>query len=384
MGTKIYSRSVRFRDAEQKAWTVDFELREIDSERTNRVTLQKYHATQEVSFSGNGPDSCGQIIDDFSPRTDGQKKLRDLWNRWHLCGMAGGTDKQEEYLHSPQYKADYDKFVETFGGYTKEMRTQFDDIAWRVLQKVFQYDVVDEPWVRKIVAESMRGNPIVYIIGDGEKKRYYDDTHDRTDYYVRALFLAMKGLYNDRGYFYGKDWLYEPIPADMKQIVDSLFDKIEAEEAALTESLTPVFDMGAEGFEATPTIISQVMTLRNCGETEARRFLALGMFLGCTFGDLNNTFEELEAESNLYCADGVEYYVGTEEELQAVAEGRLEDGDYDDLWREAVRNEQTELGLRDWLKQVLDLNGWCSVLNSWDGNYTDFQIGNEWICVSRT
>lgn len=384
MGTKIYSRSVRFRDAEQTAWAVDFELREIDSERTNRVTLQKYHETQEVSFTGNGPGSCGQIIDDFSPRTDGQKKLRDLWNRWHLCDMTGGTDKQEEYLHSPQYKADYDKFVETFGGYTKEMRTQFDDIAWRVLQKVFQYDVVDEPWVRKIVAESMRGNPIVYIIGDGEKKRYYDDTHDRTDYYVRALFLAMKGLYNDRGHFYGKGWLYEPIPADMKQIVDSLFDKIEAEEAALTESLTPVFDMGAEGFEATPTIISQVMTLRNCGETEARRFLALGMFLGCTFGDLNNTFEELEAESNLYCADGVEYYVGTEEELQAVAEGRLEDGDYDDLWREAVRNEQTELGLRDWLKQVLDLNGWCSVLNSWDGNYTDFQIGNEWICVSRT
>lgn len=380
----IYSRSVRFRDAEQIAWTVDFELREIDCERTNRLTLQKYHETQEASFSGNGPNCCGQISCHISPRTEGQKKLLDLWGRYHLCSMSRGTGKQEEYLHSPQYKTDYDKFVEVFSGYTKDFRMKFNHIAWKILNNIFQYNVMVEPWVRKIVYEYMDENPIVYIIGDGEKKYYHGSTHDYTDYCVKCLFLSMKGLYNDRGYLYGKDWLYEPLPADMKQVINNLFDEIESEEAALTESLTPVFDMGAEGFKATPKTIHQVMELRDCGETEAQRFLALGMFLGYTFGDLNATFEEVDEVENLYRADGHEYYVGTDDELQAIAEQRMEDGDYDECWREAVRSEQTELGLRDWCKQVIDTDGWCSILNSWDGRHEDFKIGDEWICVSRT
>lgn len=378
----IYSRSVRFRDAEQIAWTVDFELREIDYERTNRVTLQQYTETQEASFSGHGNNSGGQISDHISPRTDGQKKLLDLWKRYHLCGMSGGTDKQEEYLHSTQYKADYDKFVEVFSGYTKDLRMNFDNTTWKILKNVFQYDVVVEPWVRKIVSEQMDGNPILYILGTGERNNYWRKP-DHTDYCVKCLFLAMRGLYNDRGYCYGKGWLYEPLPSDMKQVVSDLFDELEDEESALTESLTPVFNMGDEQFKATPKIIHQVMELRDCGETEARRFLALGMFLGYTFGDLNVTFEEVDETDNLYRADGQEYYIGTADELQAVAEHRMEDGDYDECWREAVRAEQTELGLRDWCKQVIDIDGWCSVLNSWDGCYDDFKIGDKWICVSR-
>lgn len=383
MKNTIFSRSVRFRDAEQFAWTIDFELRDIDCERINRMTLQKYRETQEVSFSGHGGNCGGQVDDHISPRTEGQKELLNLWNRYHLCGMSGGTDKQEEYLRSPQYKADYDKFVEVFSGYTKDFRMKFDHIAWKILNNIFQYDVMVEPWVHQVVHNHMNNNPIIYIIGDGEPKRY-DRTHDHTDYYVKCFFLSMKGLYNDRGFFYGKNWLYEPVPVDIKQVVNDLFDKIESEEAALTESLTPVFDMGEEGFKATPKIIRQVMELRDCGEIEAQRFLALGMFLGYTFGDLNNTFAEVDETENLYSADGQDYYIGTDEELRAVAEGRMDDGDYDELWREAVRAEQTELGLRDWLHQVIEIDGWCNILNSWDGCYEDFKIGDEWICVSRT
>lgn len=384
MKNKIFSRSVRFRDAEQKAWTVEFELRSTDCERRNRFTLENYHETLEASFCGNGPNSCGQIDGHIKPRTDGQRKLLDLWNRYHLCGMNGGTDKQEEYLCGPQYKADYDKFVETFSGYDKDFRKRFDDVSWRLLHSIFQYDIMTEPWVRKVVDDMMSGNPVLYILGDGEKKRFYNDTHNHTDYYVRCLFLAMKGLYSDRGYCYGKGWLHEPLPKDMQQIINNLFDEIEAEEAELTESLNPVFDMAAENFKATTEIINKVMELRGCTKREAERFIALGMHLGYTFGDLDATFEVSDERRNLYEADGTEYYLGTYDELEEVAQDYMDDGCYDDVWREAVRTRETEMGLKEWCKWVLDCDGWANILNSWNGSYDEYQVGSKEICVSRT
>lgn len=384
MNNKIFSRSVRFRDAEQKAWTVEFELRSIDYERRNRFTLEKYRETLEASFCGNGPNCRGQIDGHIKPRTDGQRKLLDLWNRYHLCGMSGGTDKQEEYLRSPQYKADYYKFVETFSGYDKDFRKCFNEVAWKILHNIFQYDIMVEPWVRQIVNDKMRGNPILYIIGDGEKKRFYHDTHDQADYSVRCLFLAMKGLYNDRGYCYGKDWLYEPLPKDMQQIINNLFDEIEGEEAELTESLNPVFDMADENFKATTEIINKVVELRCCTKQEAERFIALGIHLGYTFGDLDATFEVSDEARNLYEADGTEYYLGTYAELKEVAQDYMDNGSYDDLWREAVRSEQTEMGLKEWCKWVLDSDDWANILNSWNGSYDEYQVGSERICVSRT
>ena len=44
------------------------------------------------------------------------------------------------------------------------------------------------------------------------------------------------------------------------------------------------------------------MELRDCGLTEAVRFIALGMELGYTFGDLNNTFEVVNDDDCLYRA----------------------------------------------------------------------------------
>lgn len=384
MNKTKYKRSVRFRDANQMAWTVNFELRETESIRRSRSTLEKYHETQEASFTGDGPTSSGQCSDHIAPRTDSQKKLLEMWDRYHLCGMSAGTDKQNDYLHSPQYKADYDKFVETFSSYDKDFRKTFDGTAWRILNNVFMFQVAYEPWIQKVIGTQMNGNPVLYILGDGENNRYFGNKHDENDYYVKCFFLAMKGLYNDRGYIFGSGWLGEPLPSDIQEIVNKLFDEIEEDEIALTESLNPVFDMGAEDFKATPSVINQVMELRDCGQIEAVRFIALGMELGYTFGDLNNTFEVVNDDDCLYRADGQEYYVGTEQELYDVAYSYMEDGDYDELWREAVKAGETEMGLREWCKYVIDMDGWCSILNHWNGRYDDHKVGEEWICVSRT
>lgn len=162
-------------------------------------------------------------------------------------------------------------------------------------------------------------------------------------------------------------------------------NNVEEEETALTEELEAVFDMGEKGFVATEEIIQQVMDLRECDEDEAKRFVALGVHLGCTFGDLNDTFEECSYGEQLYCANGIDYYIGTEDELTNIASDRVHnDDEYAYLWREAVAAQRTTDSLSDWLNSIISEDGWCSVLNSWDGRYEEYKIAEEYICVCRS
>lgn len=177
----------------------------------------------------------------------------------------------------------------------------------------------------------------------------------------------------------------QPLPDNFRDIFNELCDWIEADEAQYTAQLPQVFNMGQDGFEPTEDTVQQVMQLRYCDEDEARRFIALGIFLGCTFGDLDETFDANENWPNQYSAFGAEYLAGTNEELTDAARNYLfDEGGYDDLWREAVRAERTELGLKDWLNEVLDNEGWCGILNTYDGKYEEYTIGVREICVSRT
>lgn len=376
-------RTVRFRDENSTAWTVDIEIRSIDYERTNRETLEKFHETKEISFSGEGGNGCGQIDGHIVPRTEGQRKLLEMWDRFHLCGMGSGTVKQSEYLKT-QYAEDYSKFIETFSEYDLSFRSNWSETAKSILHNLFPYNVQDMPWVEQIIEKDMNGNPLMYILGDGQKHFLQRYPREKSDFYTQCFFLAIHGLYSDRGYKYGHGWLYEPVPDNIEALINEMCDLIEAEEAELTETLNPVFDMGAEDFKATPSIVEKVMELRDCDEAEAKRFIALGMTLECTFGDLDDTFEEVDEARNLYRANGTDYYIGTDKELYTVASDYMEDGCYDDLWREAVHASNTEKGLSEWCQEVLDVDGWCNILNGWDGRYDEHKVGDEWICVSRT
>lgn len=175
------------------------------------------------------------------------------------------------------------------------------------------------------------------------------------------------------------------LPDNFKSLFDELCSQIEADEREYTAQLPQVFDMGSEEFKPTEEIVEQVMELRDCDEDEARRFIALGMFLGCTFGDLDESFEMDNHWPNQYSAFGAEYLVGTDEELMDAARNYLfNERGYDDLWRQAVQAQQTEQGLNDWLNDMLDSDGWCNIMNTYDGKYDEYAIGNSLICVSRT
>lgn len=382
MNQEIYKRSVSFRDAKKNRFTIDFKVSKCEYRKRNRQTLEMFDEHFEVSVCGEGAGSMGQCDSYIKPRTTTQKELLGFWNKYHLCGCRAGTISQDEYLSSEQYKEDYEIFVRIFSGYNEKFRENFDTTTENILYKVFDVKAEHIPTLRTVIFKYLGGNPIRYILGIPP----YRSGKDKNDLYVKYLFLAIRGIYKDRGYEYGHEWLYDPVPENVCQIIDEICHRIEKEEEELSESLEPLFNMGAEDFEATPEVIDRVVELRDCDEEEAKRFIALGMHLGCTFGDLNDTFKEVDYDEQLYSANGIEYYLGTENELTEVAENRVygDNSDYDYLWREAVAAQKTEQSLQNWLRDVIMGNGWCDVLNGYDGKYEEYTVGNDIICVSRS
>lgn len=380
MKNKIYSRSVTIRDNNMNRWAIEFEVRETGPcTRRNVDTFEEFEECFEVSVHGEGGFCCGQCYDSIAPRTSGQKELLDFWTKYHLCGMKSGTRAQEEYLNGEQYKKDFDGFVNLFSGYDENFRKQFDSTSFNIMCKFYQVQPKHMAVLRNVIAKYTNNNPIEYILGLDPKRI----KNNSNNLWVKYIFLAIRGLYIDKGYKYGTDWLYIPIPKDICKRIDNLCEVLQNEEKELSQNLAVPndFDMAGD-FEATKDTIEKVMEMRECEEEEAKRFVALGIHLQLTFSDLNDTFQ-----SNgdcLYEANGTEYYIGTDDELEQIASDRVyNDDEYEYFWREAVAAKKTTDSLKDWLKSVID-DGWCNILNSWDGKYGEYNIDGEYICVSRT
>ena len=382
MEDKIYSRSVTIRDKNKNRWDIEFKVRKLDKPHIRRDadTLEEFKECFVMSVSGNGGFSSGQCYNNIIPRTQGQVELLDFWRKYHCGSMIEGTTKQTEYLNGKQYQKDFDEFIKLFPRYDKHFRENFDNTSFEIMCKAYQVLPEHMSILRNVIAKYMKGNPITYIIGI-KPNCLNTNAHDL---YVKYLFLAIRGLYMDRGYKYGSDWLCYPIPEDICRRIDDLCGILQNEEKELSQSLAVPGDFNMGGnFEVTKDIIEKVMEMRNCGEEEAKRFVALGIHLQLTFGDLDDTFQLID--DCLYKANGIEYYIGTEEELEQIARNKIlyEDKDeYEFLWREAVAAERTTYSLKDWLELVLK-DGWCNILNSWDGKYNKYNIEGDWICVSR-
>lgn len=375
-------RTVIFRDADMNSWEINFELRNNETTRRNIATLEEFTSKYEVSVSGSGGFSCGQCDSHINPRTEGQQRLLDFWNAYHLNGMSAGSNRQNAYLKGGDYEKEYTTFVEIFSKYGLEFREKMVDHLSDILVKQYNIDILAALRMEEVAEKHMGGNPFNYIIGTG--KESWKRGHNKSDLYVQYFFLAMHDLLIDRGYRYGSGWLGIPLPVDIEKQINDICHQIEEEEAALTEELNPVFNMGAEDFEATQEIVDKVMEMRECSQKEAVRFLALGMHLGCTFGDLNDTFEEVDEDSCRYSANGVEYYIGTDDELTDVANDYIHNSDYEYYWKEAVAADKTTKGLNDWLDEVLSMDGWCNILNHWDGRSSSYYVVDGYVEVSRT
>lgn len=368
-------RTVIFRDADKNRCEIEIELRSTEKKVRSAETLEMVQCEYVVSVHGNCAGCCGQCYDSIKPRTDGQKRLLDFWHKYHLKNLLHGTTRQTDYLESEQYKKDYAKFVESFSEYGS-MGLRSDIVTMNLkMADLYNLNTVQLSEVMGVVDEKMNGNQFEYIIQDNYSR-------GSNDYYVQLFFLTMHGLRVDRGYEYGTGFLYLPLPDNIEEIINDICSQIEREEAELTKSLNPVFFMD-DCFAATCDYVEKVMELRDCDEVEAKRFIALGMHLGYSFGDLNDTFDECSRSGCIYSANGGEYYVGTEDELEKVASDYVhESSDYEYLWRESVHSGNTTLGLEEFLDEVID-DGFAVILNHYDGTSESYLVEGEWIAVCQ-
>jgi hypothetical protein len=184
-----------------------------------------------------------------------------------------------------------------------------------------------------------------------------------TDYYKAACsYLKKKGLYKDGKYTYGTRWLTRKLSKDFEKHLNSLIDSIEKIESI--EKLQK--EKKDTSWEDVSNEISMYATI-------------LGKHLEL------NPAEALESITNeqynsLTC-QGIDYFVGTEDEANEEAVRYLTDDPY--LWKESVAADKTKIGLYDWADEVISIGG-IGFLNSWDGNYSTTEFnGTQYIIFRR-
>jgi hypothetical protein len=374
-------RSVSFRDKNKNRWTVTVEFRKMTGTHKDK-NLFDFEGGFEVSFSAEGGCSCGQCVDSIVPRTEAQQSLVDYWKRYHLNGQSAGTNIQEAYLLGKyeedvkwlqdlidEYKPKYNNDTELRANVAPEFLKHFFG-APEDCTKVDRYLVVGQDIGNGFSLYELVRRTIPYL--------------DAKDLYTKMLFLLANGILWDRDYKYGSGWLYEQISDGVRDEINIIFDMIVAEEQEYTESLVPVFDMGDEDFHPNHEIIDKIIELTGYDEYTALRFLALGMYLGCTFGDLNDTFEPEGVEECVYSANGISYYIGTEEELEEIARIQLHES-YREIWVDECTNGGCNDSFHDWCEDVLSLDGFASILNHWDGrsNETHLPALKETLYICR-
>jgi hypothetical protein len=251
-------RSIVFNDAENQKITIDISLKE-----------------GRFSMSGSCGGSFGQMYDSIKPTTT-QKKLIDIWKKYHLNDMNAGTPEQEEALKN--FKGDYPEKCEH-------------------LKKAGLYEV------------------------------------------------DLKG----KKYKYGTAWLTRDLPVNLWVDVEAICDKIEKEQEAYKKE--------REG---------------GSWDDLDDKIKALGQFLEMSPKEAEENISESSYNSNLLEAEGIDYYVGDEDEIRAECESHLKDDESIYLsWVEhEVKNGNASgiMNIDDWADWVINSDGYGHILNGYDGS----------------
>jgi hypothetical protein len=107
MKEQNYKRKVHFLDADNILFAIECEIKE-----------------GRFSMSGDSGNSSGQLVDSIKPRSEAQRELIRLWNKWHLNDMKAGTATQEEALKAfkkDETKTERSSYFEQASDYLKSI-----------------------------------------------------------------------------------------------------------------------------------------------------------------------------------------------------------------------------------------------------------------------
>ena len=162
--------------------------------------------------------------------------------------------------------------------------------------------------------------------------------------------------------------------------LDKIIQEIRDEETARWKARAKECIWKVDDDDHEKEVIDHIEFAYNCDQDTAIRLYALAKIAEIETVEIADI--EIE-DDHLFTCQGIEYYVGTEEELNKVAKHYLTDDK--SLWQDAVLSNNTELGLEDWVDEVIEMDGFASILNGYDGRYEDVYVEsiNEYICVCR-
>lgn len=169
----------------------------------------------------------------------------------------------------------------------------------------------------------------------------------------KKRYLMMNDLLIDDDYEYGSDWKVRELPKDFEKTVNHICDKIEELEADRISGQLKV----SRANEKHPELLLDL----------SYKQIALALHLDLTVYDAKEITDD-----GYYLEFGHNFIVGTYDELHERAHEYLTDDP--ELWRQAVENEQTTLGLEDWAEWVLDVDGIGHVLGYYDGMPHEYYV----------
>ena len=345
--------NVKFKDANNNLYSVEIEI-------TQR------NGYPEFTMSGEGNESIGQCDDSIKPKNAQQKRLKELWNKYHLNGTNAGTPKQTKIIKEMEKKTtyNYDKAKAYLNSFDRDGKpiTNFDLIEIEQKRKDIQErikEVESEISILKEKKESMTsqaGGGFVII------KELNISEHYNTDMQFRNIFnrefkkrevklkdlskileqAQEKTLLYDYGtdgklYQYGATWHKVDLPENLWIEIEQLVKEIrEIEELSKTKG-------------------------GSWEDLHDYKKVALGKYLELEPKEAEENITTEDEEIYNYC--GTDYYVLTEDEAQDKAEDYLGD----ELWQMAVESGNTELGKKEWVEYVISEDGYGTTLNSYDG-----------------
>lgn len=199
---------------------------------------------------------------------------------------------------------------------------------------------------------------------------------DRWD--IETRYLRFIGLLEDRGYKFGSGWLFKPYPQDE---LDTIIRDIEKEEEERQRKLAYETDLCVDDPADEDAIVQFLQDrMEDVNEYQTWRLLALARV--CHLQVLEMLDIKIDDRCG-YVVQGTDYYAGTDDELEDLAREYLTDDP--SLWIESVKAGSTTQGLDDWVDDVISMDGWANVLNSWDGtseevDFCEYGQDSIWVC----
>lgn len=283
-------KNIVFIDANNNRVTLEIEISTdnvCSGERKNWEDLSviPVEKKKRLSIRGNIGGCSGQIYDDIAPRTEGQRKLIELWKEYHLNDMCAGTKLQTEYLMSDKYRDDFNYLSNFFSScnyseiidktvkkaiehreecnryyfYKNNLERNDLDKQKRQLYELNFNSMMKKIWlkegrwiIRKIIREKLSAKGILLnlIVRSPEEKKCYDVIMDLFDLYTgklknsntndftyKQLLLEWNGLQSDKGYRYGTSWLFKVLPDNIEEDIEKLCAEIDQEEYLRSKEL---------------------------------------------------------------------------------------------------------------------------------------------------